>query len=246
MRRTSHRPQLMRAAACASIFLLAVSAARATNVTVTVWGTDGVSNWNNEILIPVLPDDTFSLSGGTSMAGGWEVTSIEIAGDVDPFVDFGFVVKNTIGVPVDFNMSISVPVSVNYSSSLVGGSVGITLTDANFNGSTSVSTTGVNPIYVGRLDGVDELSLFPAAYSLSTGVVGDTTVDSMVAGLPGPTIPAGPLSSTMEVVLRFTLSPGDLVGMTGFFIAVPEPSSMALVVVGLVGLTGYTVIRRRR
>jgi hypothetical protein len=60
-------------------------------------------------------------------------------------------------------------------------------------------------------------------------------VPALNPGLPGPTLPSGPALSTIGIINRFTLTPGDTFAGSGFFVveAVPEPSTLALVAVAL-------------
>lgn len=165
----------------------------------------------------------------------------------DPFVSAGFSVTNNAAVTQTFVVSVILPIFPAVAPfSLMGGSVGVTMTDANSNGLASLTDAGQG-IFVGQIDGVDVLDLLDDPYTLSVLFAGQTVVDSDVAGLPGPTIPGPPAFATIGIVHKFNLTPGDVVGMTSFFIIepIPEFGSFGLMIAGL-AVAGVAVRRYRR
>jgi hypothetical protein len=124
--------------------------------------------------------------------------------------------------------------------------MGATLTDANNNGSATVSTAGGLPLYRGQIDGATVLSIYPDPYSLSVAFAGQSiNVPALNPGLPGPTLPSGAAASTIGIINQFQLSPGDIFAGNSFFVIelVPEPSTIGL---AAAALTATLFVRRRR
>jgi len=124
-------------------------------------------------------------------------------------------------------------------SSLVGGSIGVTVTDSNFDGVGTVASAGAGTLYTGVNDVTDVLGLLGPGFSLSVPFAGGSNTTSAFAGLPGPTLPGPAALSTISIRHSFTLTPGDSVGLTSFYVVqvVPEPTTLLLVSLGLAGLT---------
>lgn len=123
--------------------------------------------------------------------------------------------------------------------------MGATLTDANGNGTGSVSTAAGVAFYQGHNDGATVLNFCPEPYSLPIVFAGQSTqVPVLNPGLPGPTLPKGAALSTIGIVNTFAISPDDQIADNSFFqvVSAPEPSTLALFAISMVGLSG----RRRR
>jgi hypothetical protein len=181
--------------------------------------------------VDVQSDGSFALSDASSQGANWTLTDLDVSGNVDPFTSLNYAVTNNAAVPLLFTMSVTLPISPQGPSTLHGGSFGATLTDANNNGSATVSTAGGLPLYRGQIDGTTVLSIYPDPYSLSTTFAGQSiNVPAMNVGLPGPTLPSGAAASTITIINQFMLSPGDIFSGNSFFVieAVPEPGTLAL------------------
>ena len=124
--------------------------------------------------------------------------------------------------------------------SFMTGSSAITVTDANFNSTATMSTqTGV-AIYTALIDGTQLIpsgELFPDAYSLTaTGLGAANSANSSFTS----TTPM-PLASSMGINHLFNLTPGDNATVNSTFYVIPEPMTISLL-----GLGGLALLKRRR
>jgi len=151
---------------------------------------------------------------------------------------------NTTANPQIYTVTVTQPIAPPITpSSLIGGSMGGSVTDANFDGLGGVSTALGTPLYLAFLDAAAVLPIYPDPTSFANpfGWPGQTVnIPAVNVGLPGPTIPAGPVFTSISIQHRFQLSPGDSMGITSFFVVVPEPATLALLA------SGAIVLLRRR
>ncbi len=161
----------------------------------------------------------------------WDMTI-----DTDPFINGVFGVTNNTASTQTFILNVSIPIAPAVTpSSLIGGSVGGSIIDANFDCSATVANAGGAPLFDGLIDGASALSIIGSPYSFSAPFAGGTTnITATNVGLPGPTIPGPAALSTIGISHNFTLTPGDTVSLTSYFIVeVPEPASLGLLACGL-------------
>ncbi|REK10294.1 MAG: PEP-CTERM sorting domain-containing protein [Planctomycetota bacterium] len=242
-------------ATCAVLVSAIEARAEALNgdVTVTIMGTntDTGQTMQDEILVPIQTDGSFSASNVPSIRPMWEGSLDNLSGNADPFANLAFSILNVAAVPIEYTVSVLVPIAPPLAgATLHGGSTGGSVTDADGSGtgglSTITSVAGV-PFYQGQIDGTTVLSIYPDPTSFPITFSGQTvTIPALNPGLPGPTLPSGPALASIGIVHRFLLSPGDSVATTSFFQVVPEPSSIALASISLLTLVWYGVRRRHR
>ncbi|MHC4292608.1 MAG: PEP-CTERM sorting domain-containing protein [Planctomycetota bacterium] len=189
------------------------------------------------------PEEPFKYTMATET---WDIADnclvvLDLTYDLDPYVLGGLAVTNNAAVTQSFMFTFNAPVSpaittATYYSGSVSGSYTVDATAG------SVTTTGAMPLYMGRIDGVDTLGLHtaPQSWGVNAGDSGSIPVDEI------PYLSAaGPVgvSSDIEIVIRFTLTPGETATLNGnFFVEpIPEPATMALL-----GLGAVLLGRRKR
>ncbi len=189
-------------------------------------------------------------SGETFVPGNpsftWMLSNWDVSGEFDPFVSQAFGFRNT-GATATFTITTSIPVAPLGPTTVMGGSTGGSVTDANFDGVGGLTTSAPDPFYVGLIDGVPVVgaALHPDPFSVGFAFPGDTaSIPSTSFGLPGPTTPGPAVTTSIGIRNRFTLSGGDSVASTNFFVVeVPEPTIGALIGLGL--MAGLSLGRRR-
>ena len=193
------------------------------------------------------------LNGSISNPGSWVWSWTNLTVDADPAVSSVFGFTNTSAVTQTFIVTIDLPVAPILGSSMMGGSMGGSVTDANADGLGGVGTSAPTALYDARIDGVNlgpVAQLHPDPYSTPAFMFpGDTqNIAAVTFGLPGFTVPGPAVGSSIGIQNKFTLSPGDITSMTNVFIVqpVPEPSSVVLALLGGVALVGLALRRRRR
>ena len=164
----------------------------------------------------------------------------------DPFISASVDVNNNTASVQNYTLIFTLPISLAITGgSLMGGSTQGGVTDANFNGTGTLSTVGPGTdLYNGRIDGVNVLPLFPNPTAVNSPFAGGSSSVSANAGLPGPTIAGPDVLTSIGIEHEFSLTPGDRATFTSFFVvanAIPEPASLSLLAIG-----GLMLLYRRR
>jgi hypothetical protein len=198
----------------------------------------GISSWvalnaNGDPIIPGI---------ASYEADGITLTGLSGFLKEDPFVTSVVGLINPMPFAQTYTIIVSLPISPFAYNATIASSVGVTVTDSASGLVTASSVTPVG-IYAGTVNGVTALTLMPDPTTVSCGPasVGCSATASDNLGLP--LLPAGPgVATTIGITLKFTLSAFDQIGITSRFEILPEPTTAALLGLGLVSL----VIARRR
>ena len=177
-------------------------------------------------------DGTFDWEGSATMAGVWSATW-DLFLDTDPGVAGVVGLTNMTAITQPFTYSVSVDVSGTWPiGSFITGSSTISVGDANFSGSATLSAVTGGAIYSPLIDNVLETQgvLFPDPYALTVNSSGGTLGDSQ--NFTGATTKA--LSDSLSILHVLNLSPGDQATANSTLFVIPEPSS--IVVMGVAAL----------
>jgi hypothetical protein len=204
-------------------------------------GDSWTSSYDSDDVTPN-GDDTYHLEdtwSGSACDADWNLTF-----DADPFVIASFGITNTTSVIQTFTLVFNTPVSPAITINTVyGGSTGGSLTDnSTIAGLATASTVNPAPFYAGIIDSTTVLSLYADPTTWTAPFEGGTAnILATSSGLPGPTLPNGPVSSSISIKHKFTLTPGDAISGTSYLVVTPEPATILML-----GLGGLAILRKRR
>jgi hypothetical protein len=245
--------------ACLAVWLFAAGPALATTVTIQVgeapavdvagiggsYSEGDITAWwlqqddpddGSPDPVPVDPNNPY-----TGIAG-MEITGLSALLKEDPFVTANISFINNTAFTQTYTITVTLPITSFFYTHTIGSSVGVTVTDGPSGGATA-SSVSPEGIYSGQVNGVTILTLLPHSTSVTCATTGcsQTALDN--SGVPQLDA-TDDTATSIGIQLKFTLTAFDQIGITSRFeiINVPEPSTLALLVIGLAGV----VTTRRR
>jgi MYXO-CTERM domain-containing protein len=190
--------------------------------------------------------DTWNWNG-TLGGNNWGML-YNIDGNADPIVTSNITFTNMTGVTNNYVITVSLPVAPIVGGTVMDGSVGGSVTDANGNGFAQAAALAGSSMFVGLIDGNPAAGTAMLGFPYSATFAGPGSGGTAIIGPQsfGQPIPIGGpnVLSSIGIRLEFSLSAGDSIAMTSFFRVEPVPAPGALGLLGLAGLAGRS--RRRR
>jgi hypothetical protein len=179
------------------------------------------------------------LTFSNAIPGVAAVTIRELEFDPDPFVLNNILVTNNSAATQIFTASVTLPTTFA-APNIISGGLTVSVIDGGNNGATLATTAG-SQIYEAQIDGAGVATLFNHPFSL----VAPTGSFNLTSSSFGPGASLVPVTSTIGIVLRFSLTAGDSASiLSRFDVVIPEPASMTLG--GVAMLAALAVARRRR
>jgi hypothetical protein len=166
------------------------------------------------------------------------VNILELQFDPDPFVLNNILVTNTTNATQIFSAFVGLPTTFG-GPNLISGNVRTSVIDGGQDGAT-VATVPGQPLYQAQIDNVTVHTLQNDPFAVTAPVGGSNTA----AATFGPIGNNVPVNTNIGIQLRFTLTPGDTASILSRFDVVPEPTSAAMVGIGLAVFA--SVARRAR
>ena len=152
----------------------------------------------------------------------------ELQFDPDPFVLNNILVTNTTTTTQIFSAFVGLPTTFG-APNLISGSVRTSVIDGGNDGAT-VATFGGQALYQAQIDLVTVATLQNDPFSVTAPAGGSNTASEAF----GPTASGIPVTSSIGIQLRFSLTPGDTAAiLSRFDVVIPEPTSVALIGIGL-------------
>lgn len=242
------RGKCLLGALCAVLFLVPVASHAASVTAPDLGGSVEVvgmmtKNFNFNVMssniVPQEDGTTYRFMGNDLANNGsidvWDY-NWNILANADPFIDSTFTIINLTGGTQTFNVSFGLPISPAFSPANKSGLLGIDFSDANSDGSASVTLNS----WDGLIDGASAMNLFAVAIPCS----GTNCTGSVAPVTDGPLLHAAGVSTDIGNTLSFDLSTGDSITVHTRFEVTPVPIPAAVWLFGsALGMLGW--MRRR-
>ena len=173
----------------------------------------------------------------------------DIEADPDPFLSHFFTITNNLPIEQEIHLSVTLPIDpIIGVGTWTGGSFSGNLIDSGGGGAQLTKFSGGSPppMYLAIIDGVDFYPMDFTSLPITTIPFGTIPFGPEEFGVPIPSHP-GPNSvlTSIGIETNVRISGNDTAYLVATFVVepVPEPSSIALLLMASVGLLIY--IRRR-
>ena len=240
------------------LLLLAGAASALPTITIDVLDIGGApqdvtaSGTFTPAVPPVGSSYSWALNAATAITEGggtinsWTVTARESYPSPGPSLSNNINLTNTDVVAHVYLATVVLPIPAAPYDQVVNNSVGATFTDSNSNNSLLLQEDGGFAMYRAQINGTTVLSM-----PLGPATTANCSPNPSTPGCSGTisnanaflSVPAGSATS-IAILLRFSLSPGDSVGFTDRLQIAPEPYTGAMLSFGLLAL-GVAGRRRR-
>jgi len=193
-----------------------------------------------------LPRPSSVIRGGTThgpISVEWDIEA-----DPDPFLFATFTITNDLPIEKEVTLSAILPISPALTGgTLTGGSFSGTLLDSGGGGAELNKFSGGSPppMYMAIIDGTDFYPMDITALPITTIPSGTTGFGPEEFGTPIPSYSGPDVLTSIAIETNVRISGYDTAILVATFVVepVPEPSSIALLLMACVGLLIY---RRRR
>jgi hypothetical protein len=167
-----------------------------------------------------------------------DVTIQELEFDPDPFVLNNILITNTTGSIQFYTVGIALPTTFA-APNIISGNVRADVIDGGGAPGAVLSTVGAFPIYDAQIDFTSVATLLNAL----TTVVAPAGSSASASASFGPSVSGIPVTFSMGIQLRFSVTPGDTAAILSRFDIVPEPTTLSL---GLLSVLATVVAGRSR
>jgi hypothetical protein len=194
----------------------------------------GDPNWNLEVE---------NQTGATYSPGpNWEVDSWDVKANADPTVAAILGIVNLSSSTRTFTITFTANVGPQGPSTLTSGRITDALGSITLLTGTLSSIDATTPVYTALIDGSPVNTLANAPFSVTSAAFDDQFggPGTILAGLlPAPTVPGPAVSNSIGMQIQFSLSPGGAVLLGSAFTVepIPEPAALALLALGVLGLS---------
>lgn len=166
----------------------------------------------------------------------------ELEFDPDPFVLNNVLITNPTGLTQIYTVGIALP-TVFPGPNIISGNVRTDGIDGGGAAGATVATVPGFPIYAAQIDFGTVATLQNHPFSVIAPPAGSASSSAAF----GPSVNAVPVAANIGIQLRFSLTAGDTASILSRFdvVAIPEPASLGLSIVGLLAAAGFGCRRCR-
>jgi hypothetical protein len=210
--------------------------------------TDAGQQWQKtsqdlqQYVTPV-PGGGYTLDSELHFPGIWnglaDVVIKDLVFDPDPFVLNNVLITNNTSVTQNYTVNVELATSFP-APNIIFGEVHTAAIDGGGAAGATVATIPGSPIYAAKIDGVTVETLQGHPFDVVAPPAGTASATASF----GPNVSLVPVTTSIGIELRFSLTARDTAAILSRFDVVPEPSSSLLLLAA--AAIGSVVCRRRR